>query len=45
MATKWTQYRDNLKNKYCDENNMKLIRIKYSDKNIEEILKERLNLK
>lgn len=37
---KTTQYRDGLKNKYCKEHNIKLIRIKYTEYyNIEEILK------
>ena len=32
---------DNIKNKYCKENNIKLIRIKYSQyKNIDKILKK-----
>lgn len=42
---KETQYRDSIKNKYCYENNIKLIRISYLDKNnIENILKEELNV-
>lgn len=40
-----TQYRDSLKNQYCKDNNIKLIRIPYWEfKNIEEILKKELNL-
>ena len=39
------QYRDSLKNKYCEINNINLIRIRYDDTNIEKILKERLKLK
>ena len=37
-----TKFRDNIKNEYCKINNINLIRISYKDKNIEEILKERL---
>ena len=37
-----TQYRDNIKNEYCKNKNINLIRISYKDKNIEEILNERL---
>lgn len=37
------QRKDNIKNKYCEDNNIPLIRIHYSDfKNIESILKEKL---
>ena len=36
---KLTQIRDNIKTKYCEDNNIKLIRIKYTDyDNIEKIL-------
>ena len=35
------KYRDNIKNLYCKENNIKLIRIAYTEfNNIEEILKD-----
>ncbi len=34
-----TQFNDNIKNKFCDDNNIKLIRIKY-DQNIEKKLNE-----
>ena len=37
-----TKFRDNIKNEYCKINNINLIRISYKDKNIEEILNERL---
>lgn len=37
-----TQYRDSIKNEYCKINNINLIRISYKDKNIEEIINERL---
>ena len=37
------QRRDNIKNKYCEENNIKMIRIPYWDyKNIEEILTKQI---
>ena len=40
-----TQYRDNIKNKYCLDNNINLIRIPYWDyKNIEKILDEKLTI-
>ena len=40
-----TQYRDNIKNKYCLENGINLIRIPYWDyKNIEKILDEKLTI-
>lgn len=39
------QFRDNIKNLYCSENNIKLLRIKYSEYNrIETILKKYLNV-
>ena len=39
------KYRDNIKTNYCQQNNIKLIRIPYWDfDNIEEILKQQLNL-
>lgn len=39
------KYRDNIKTKYCEDNNIKLIRIPYWDfDNIEEILKRELEL-
>jgi len=39
------QYRDNIKNQYCKDNNIKLIRIPYTEfDNIEEILTKELNL-
>ena len=39
------QYRDNLKTQYCKNNNIKLIRISYTEfNNIEEILTKELNL-
>ena len=37
--------RDEMKNKYCIDNNMKLLRISYLDKNIEKIIKNFLSLK
>lgn len=38
------QYRDDIKNQYCKDNNIKLIRIPYTEKNnIKIILKEELN--
>jgi len=40
---KLTQLRDNIKNKYCKENNIRLIRIRY-DENIEERLIQELQL-
>ena len=41
-----TKIRDTIKNKYCKDNNIKLIRIPYWEiNNIEEILKNELNLK
>jgi Zn finger protein HypA/HybF involved in hydrogenase expression len=40
---KQTQINDNIKNNYCKNNNIKLIRISYKDfKKIEEILKEKI---
>ena len=42
---KITQYHDQIKNKYCEDNNIRLIRIPYWDgHNIEEILTKELNL-
>ena len=44
-AFKRTQYRDDIKNKYCLENGINLIRIPYWDyKNIEKILDEKLTI-
>ena len=46
-AFKKTQQRDKIKNEYCKENNIKLIRInykEYTNNNIENILKQELNL-
>lgn len=41
---KKTKYRDNIKNKYCEENNIKLIRIPYWEiDNIKSILEKELN--
>lgn len=38
-----TRKRDNIKNKYCEENNIKLIRIPYTEfDNIENILNKEL---
>lgn len=43
IGFKTTQKSDNIKNKYCTNNNIKLIRIKYNDyKNINKILKENI---
>lgn len=40
---KTVQYHDAIKNKYCEDNNIKLLRIPYWDfDNIEEILKKEL---
>lgn len=36
------RFRDSIKNEYCKNNNINLIRISYKDKNIEEILNKRL---
>lgn len=42
---KETQYKDNIKNDFCNNNNIGLIRIKYTDyNNIEVILTEKLNI-
>ena len=40
------KHRDNIKTRYCNDNNIKLIRVPYWDyKNIEEILVKELKLK
>lgn len=40
-----TQTRDSIKNKYCEDNGIKLLRIPYWDfKNIDEILSKELGL-
>lgn len=39
-----TKYRDNVKNNYCKQNNIKLIRIPYWDfSNLEEVLQQELS--
>lgn len=40
---KKTQLRDKIKNKFCKDNNIKLLRIKY-DENVEDIIKKELSL-
>ena len=41
-----TVYHDNIKNKYCHDNNIQLIRIPYWDlENIEQILNDQLGLR
>ena len=45
-SLKVTQYHDKIKNDYCKDNNIKLLRIKYTEfNNIENILIKELNLK
>ena len=39
------QKRDNIKNDYCKNNNISLIRIRYDQKNIDELLCQTLELK
>lgn len=42
-VTEYTKYHDSIKNKYCQDNNISLIRIPYTQfNNIEKILEERL---
>lgn len=43
-AFKIQQIRDRIKNDYCFKNNIKLIRISYKEKDIEEILKNEMDL-
>ena len=38
VSLKETQKRDQIKNEYCEENNIKLLRIKYNDKNVENVI-------
>ena len=44
IGLKIRQKRDKIKNEYCKTNNIKLIRISYSDKNVDAILKNYLNI-